>query len=140
MPSRSPSSSRAAIKAARRLLTRLLKKQGAPPKCVITDRVRSYGAARCQVMPDIEHPAHKGLSNRPIKSVAAKTRRVDAELPIVRSSQRFSSIFSTVRNLFVPSHSQRSACQIYLHRERHGRVESCDGNTRLKSTATILLT
>lgn len=42
-------------KAAKRLLTRLLKKQGVAPKRMITDKLRSYGAARRQVMPDVEH-------------------------------------------------------------------------------------
>ncbi len=36
-------------KAAKRLLTRLLKKQGMPPKRMITDKLRSYGAAKRQV-------------------------------------------------------------------------------------------
>lgn len=51
-------------KAARRLLMRLLKKQGRPPKRMITDKLRSYGAARRQVMPNVEHRSHKGLNNR----------------------------------------------------------------------------
>lgn len=51
-------------KAARRLLTRLLKKQGLPPKRMITDKLRSYGAAQRQVMPNVEHRSHKGLNNR----------------------------------------------------------------------------
>ena len=46
-------------KAARRLLTRLLKKQGIAPKRMITDKLRSYGAARRQVMPQVEHRSHK---------------------------------------------------------------------------------
>ncbi len=37
-------------KAARRLLTRLLKKQGIAPKRMIPDKLPSYGAARRQVM------------------------------------------------------------------------------------------
>ena len=39
-------------KAAKRLLIRLLKKQGLPPKRIITDKLRSYGAAKrksCQL-------------------------------------------------------------------------------------------
>lgn len=51
-------------KAAKRLLTRLLRKQGAAPKRMITDKLRSYGAPRRQVMPDVEHRSHKGLNNR----------------------------------------------------------------------------
>jgi len=51
-------------KAAKRLLTRLLKKQGVAPKRMITDKLRSYGTARRQVMPNVEHRSHKGLNNR----------------------------------------------------------------------------
>jgi putative transposase len=46
-------------KAARRLLIRLMKKQGMVPKRMITDKLRSYGAARRQVIPDVEHRSHK---------------------------------------------------------------------------------
>lgn len=38
-------------KAARRLLVRLLKKQGLSPKRIITDKLRSYGAAKRDVCP-----------------------------------------------------------------------------------------
>lgn len=38
-------------KAAKRLLVRLLKKQGCAPKRIVTDKLRSYGAARRQVIP-----------------------------------------------------------------------------------------
>ncbi len=40
-------------KAARRLLIRLLRKQGCGPKRIVTDKLRSYAAARRQVMPTV---------------------------------------------------------------------------------------
>lgn len=51
--------SRRDTKAAKRLLIRLLKKAGMPRKRIITDKLRSYGAATRDVMPDIEHRSHK---------------------------------------------------------------------------------
>ena len=51
-------------KAAKRLLKRLLKKQGRPPRRIITDRLGSYAAAQRQIMPAGEHRSHKGLNNR----------------------------------------------------------------------------
>ncbi|EHK54716.1 DDE-type integrase/transposase/recombinase [Allomesorhizobium alhagi] len=33
-------------------------------KRIITDKLRAYGAAKRQVMPDVEHRAHRGLNNR----------------------------------------------------------------------------
>src|SRR3954452_6832498 len=47
--------------AAKRLLRRLLKKQGCPPRRMITDKLGSYAAAQRQVMPDVKHRSHKGL-------------------------------------------------------------------------------
>jgi putative transposase len=47
--------SRRDTKAAKRLLIRPLKKQGIPPKRIITDKLRSYGAAKREVMPAVEH-------------------------------------------------------------------------------------
>lgn len=51
-------------KVARRLLMRLLKKQGMLPKRMSTDKLRPYGAARRQIIPGVEHRSHKGLNNR----------------------------------------------------------------------------
>jgi len=51
-------------RAAKRLLRKLLKKQMRPPRVLITDKLASYGAAKGEVMPSIEHRKHKGLNNR----------------------------------------------------------------------------
>ena len=51
-------------RAANRLLERLLRKQGCPPKRMITDKLGSYGAARRKIVPKVEHRQHKGLKNR----------------------------------------------------------------------------
>src|SRR6478735_6995993 len=51
-------------RAAKRLLKRLLRKQGCPPRRMITDKLGSYAAAQRQIMPDVEHRSHKGLNNR----------------------------------------------------------------------------
>ena len=105
-------------KAAKRLLTRLLKKQGVAPKRMITDKLRSYGAAKRQVMPQVEHRSHKGLNNRAENSHVPLRKR-ERSMQGFRSPgslQRFVSIFSAVRNLFVPPRSKRSALTIRIHR------------------------
>ena len=105
-------------KAAKRLLTRLLKKQGCPPRRVITDKLGSYAAARRQIMPAIEHRSHKGLNNRAENSHLPLRRRERA-MQGFRSAgglQRFVAVFSAVRNLFVPPRSRRSALATHLHR------------------------
>jgi len=51
-------------KAAKRLLRKLLKKQGRAPRVMVTDKLRSYGAAKKEIMPGVEHRQHKGLNNQ----------------------------------------------------------------------------
>src|SRR5919112_3142243 len=47
-------------RAAQRLLRKLLKKQMRPPRVMVTDKLASYGAAKKELMPDVEHRRHKG--------------------------------------------------------------------------------
>ncbi|WP_262266462.1 IS6 family transposase [Microvirga yunnanensis] len=110
--------SRRDTKAAKRLLRRLLKKQGRPPKRLITDKLGSYAAARRQVMPEVEHRFHKGLNNQAENSHLPFRRR-ERTMQGFRSArylQRFVNVFSAVRNLFVPPRSRRSARATHLHR------------------------
>lgn len=105
-------------KAAKRLLRRLLRKQGGPPRRMITDKLGSYAAARRQIMPAVEHRSHKGLNNRAENSHLPLRRRERA-MQGFRSPgglQRFTSVSSAVRNLFVPPRSRRSALATHLHR------------------------
>lgn len=105
-------------KAARRLLTRLLHKQGRPPKRIVTDKLGSYAAARRTVMPNVEHRQHKGLNNRAENSHVPirKRERMMQGFRTWSGLQRFVSIFSVVRNHFVPPRSRRSALSIHLYR------------------------
>src|SRR5215210_5060528 len=51
-------------RAAKRLLRKLLKRQCRAPRVMITDKLASYGAARKELMPGVEHRRHRGLNNR----------------------------------------------------------------------------
>ena len=104
--------------AAKRLLKRLLRKQGCPPRRMITDKLGSYAAARRQVMPRTEHHSRKGLNIRAENSHLPLRQRERA-MQGFRSPgglQRFTSVFSAVRNLFVPPRSRRTALATHLHR------------------------
>ena len=107
-------------KAAKRLLVRLLKKQGLAPKRIVTDKLRSYGAARRDVMSAVEHRSHKGLNNRAENSHVPlrKRERIMQGFRSVGGLQRFISVFSALRNLFVPPHRKRSALATHIHRIR----------------------
>jgi putative transposase len=94
------------------------KKQGLSPKRIITDKLRSYEAAKRQVMPDVEHRSHKGLNNRAENSHLPfrKRERMRQGFRSIGNLQHFVSLFSAVRNLFVPDHTKPSATQIRNHR------------------------
>lgn len=112
--------SRRNTKAAKRLLIRLMKKQGCLPKRIVTDKLGSYGAARRQIMPGVEHRSHKGLNNRAENShlPLRKRERVMQRFRSAGALQRFVSVFSAVRNLFVPTHLKQTAIAVHLHRLR----------------------
>src|SRR5438105_2027614 len=68
---------------AKRLLRKLLKKQMRPRRVMITDKLASYGAAKRDVMPGIEHRQHKGLNNRAENSHQPTRRLVDGKRNLV---------------------------------------------------------
>src|SRR5689334_16805348 len=89
-------------KAAKRLLRKLLKKQGRAPRVMITDKLASYGAAKGEVMPSVEHRRHKGLNNRAENS-HQPTRRRERQMKRFKSpcqAQRFLSAHDQINNLF----------------------------------------
>ncbi|WP_407664116.1 IS6 family transposase [Microvirga alba] len=105
-------------KAAKRVLRRLLKRQGMTPKRIITDKLPSYRAAKRQVMPGVDHWSHKSLNNRAENSHVPlrKRERVMQGFRSPGGLQRFVSVFAAVRNHFVPPNSRRSALALHLHR------------------------
>jgi putative transposase len=64
-------------------------------------------------MPHVHHRLHKGLNNR-----AENSRVVFRKRRKCGSLQHFVSLFSAVRNLFVPDHTKPSANQIRNHRQQ----------------------
>ncbi|WP_327311805.1 IS6 family transposase [Streptomyces sp. NBC_01243] len=90
--------------AARRFFRRLLKGIGAVPRVVVTDKLRSYGAAHREVIPSVEHRAHKGLNNRAENS-HQPTRQRERAMKGFRSvggAQQFLSAFSGISPHFRP--------------------------------------
>jgi putative transposase len=105
-------------RAAKKLLIKLLKRQGWAPRRIVTDKLASYGAAKREVAPGMEHRSHKGLNNRAENSHLPLRKR-ERQMQGFRSAgglQRFTSISSAVRNLFVPPVSKRQALSTHLHR------------------------
>ena len=71
--------SRRDTRAAKRLMRKLLKRQCRAPRVMITDKLASYGAARGEGMPSVEHRRHKGLNNRAENSHQPTRRREPAD-------------------------------------------------------------
>ena len=78
--------------AAKRLLRKLLKKQMRTPRFMITDKLASYGAAKREIMPGIEHRQHKGLNNRAENS-HQPTRQRERQTKRFKSAARRSASF-----------------------------------------------
>src|ERR1700761_8561400 len=103
--------------AAKRLLRKLLKKQGRPPRVMVTDKLASYPPAKRELMPGVEHRRHEGLNNRAENS-HQPTRRRERQMKRFKSAgqaQRFLSAPAGISNLFhlrrdhVPADQYRAA-------------------------------
>ena len=98
--------------AAQRLMRKLFKKSARAPRVMITDRLKSYGAARKDMGLHMEHRQHKGLNNRAENSHQPTRRRerIMKRFKSPRQVQKFLSIHDQVANLFhIPHREKMSA-------------------------------
>ncbi len=124
--------------AARRFLRRLMKKTRRVPRVVVTDKLRSYGAAHREVIPSVEHRSHKGLNNRAENS-HQPTRQRERAMKGFRSAggaQRFLSASSGISPHFrphrhlMPAHDYRAEMTV-----RFAIWEHITGLARLATAA-----
>jgi putative transposase len=104
-------------KAAKRFFRKLLKKQGFVPRVLVTDKLKSYEAAKKQVMKTVEHRAYKGLNNRAENShqpTRTRERRM-RKFTSLGQAQRFLSAFGPIRGYFHPPQHQLTA---YRYRQQ----------------------
>jgi putative transposase len=104
--------SRRNAKAAKRLMRKLLKKQGHAPRVMITDKLGSYAVAGREIMPKVEHRRHKGLNNRAENShqPMRQRERIMKRFKSPGQLQRFVSIHDPIANLFhFPRHALSSS-------------------------------
>src|ERR1700735_4792813 len=94
-------------RAAQRLMRKLLKSVGAPPRVMITDKLRSYGAARAKMGLRVNHRQHKGLNNRAENSHQPTRRRE-------RIMKRFKSAWQAQRFLWFTIKSPPSSTSLIL--------------------------
>lgn len=88
--------------AAKRFFRRLLKSHGGEPRKIITDKLRSYGVAHRQLMPDVVHDTSQYANNR-VELSHQPTRvreRGMRRFKSIEQAQLFLSVHAAVFNLF----------------------------------------
>jgi putative transposase len=72
------------------------------PRAIITDRLNSYGAAKREILPGVEHRQHRSLNNRAENSHQS-TRQRERRMQGCKSpghAQRFLSTYGLIRQHF----------------------------------------
>ena len=88
--------------AAKRFFKRLLRSHGHEPRKIVTDKLRSYGVAHRELMPDVLHATSQYANNR-VEQSHEPTRmgeRVMRRFKSARQARRFLGVHAAVSNLF----------------------------------------
>ena len=94
--------SRRSAKAAKRFFRKLLRGLQYVPRVIVTDKLRSYAAAKREIMPGVEHRQSNHLNNRAEVS-HQPTRRRERQMQRFKSArhaQQFLSTHSRIHNHF----------------------------------------
>ena len=107
-------------KAATRFFRKVLKQQGKAPWQLVTDKVRSYVAARREVFPSVSHRAAQYENNR-AEVFHQHTREQERQMRRFKSAaqlQRFLCVHGPIHNLFRVGRHHLKAIHHRLLRER----------------------
>ena len=88
--------------AAKRFFKRLLRRQGGEPRQIVTDKLRSYGVAQRELIPETIHNTARYANNRAeLSHQPTRVReRVMRQFKSTSQAQRFLTIHAAVYNLF----------------------------------------
>jgi putative transposase len=98
-------------KAAKKFFRKLLKGCQYAPRVIITDKLESYGAAKREMLPGVEHRQHRYLNNRAENS-HQPTRQREGRMQGFKSpghAQRFLAAFGPIAQHFRPRRHRVSA-------------------------------
>jgi putative transposase len=98
-------------KAAKKFFRTLLKGLTYVPRVIITDKLASYGAAKREILPSVEHRQHRYLNNRAENS-HQPTRQRERRMQGFKSpshAQRFLSAYGPIASHFRPRRHRLSA-------------------------------
>jgi putative transposase len=107
-------------RAAVKFLRKLLKGLAYVPRVLITDKLASYGAAKREVLPSVEHRQHKRLNNRAEHS-HQPTRERERRMRRFKSpghAQRFLAAYGPIADHFRPRRHRLTATAYRQQRER----------------------
>jgi putative transposase len=105
--------------AAKKFFRKLLKGLRYVPRVIITDKLASYGAAKREVLPGVEHRQHKRLNNRAENS-HQPTRQRERSMRRFKSAghaQRFLSAYGPIAGHFRPRRHRLTA-SVYRQRRQ----------------------
>jgi putative transposase len=97
--------------AAKRFFRKLLKALMYVPRVIVTDRLGSYGAAKREILPGVEHRQHRYLNNRAENS-HQPTRQRERRMQRFKSAghaQRFLAAYGPIAQYFRPRRHRFSA-------------------------------
>ena len=88
--------------AAKRFFKRLLRNNGSEPRKIVTDKLRSYGVAHRELIPDAIHDNSQYANNRAEQShePTRVRERVMRKFKSIKQAQRFLGAHAAVSNLF----------------------------------------
>ena len=97
--------------AAKKFFRKLLKGCQYVPRVIITDKLKSYGAAKREILPGVEHRQHRYLNNR-VENSHQPTRQRERRMQGFKSpghAQRFLSAYGPIAQHFRPRRHRWSA-------------------------------
>jgi putative transposase len=119
-------------KVAKKFFRKLLKGLTYVPRVIITDKLKSYGAAKREMLPSVEHRQHPYLNNR-AESSHQPTRQRERRMQRFKSpghAQRFLSAYGPIAQYFRPrrhlftaqAYRQEMSQRFQIWREITGRA------------------
>jgi putative transposase len=110
-------------KAAKKFFRKLLKGLTYVPRVIVTDKLKSYGAAKREILPEVAHRQHRYLNNRPENShqPSRQRERRRQRFKSPGQAQRFLSAYGPITQHFRPRR-HRFAAPAY-RQERRNRFQ-----------------
>ena len=111
-------------KAAKKFFRKLLKGLTYVPRVIITDKLKSYGAAKREILPGVEHRQHRYLNNRAENS-HQPTRQRERRMQGFKSpghAQRFLAAYGPIAQHFRPRRHRLCAPAYRQEMQQRGQI------------------